>query len=262
MPTPGKLSMSRCASSKTGTGNTAGPALKLKILSVIDLLLLKSRSQSFSRHLRHRRAWYEAFGFNHQPVGPTGNHHRLLPVETAQRCVHDLFRCLNRAHRRTIDLRGSEEVSLSNTGTQRHHMNSMQAILFGNCLRKRQHKRLCRCVRRHERNSLKSRGRSDVDDRAALALAHRAEKTMRQVDQCPHVQLNDLELAIKIESRKVAHRAEAGVVDEHVDFELAFLRLFEQLRPGAGVLQIERKILCANTRQTSELVAESDQFVF
>ena len=35
MPTPGKLSKSRCASSKTGTGNTAGPALKLKILSVI-----------------------------------------------------------------------------------------------------------------------------------------------------------------------------------------------------------------------------------
>src|SRR6185436_1419504 len=36
IPTPGRLSMSRCAASKTGTGNTAGPALKLKIRSVID----------------------------------------------------------------------------------------------------------------------------------------------------------------------------------------------------------------------------------
>jgi hypothetical protein len=35
MPTPGRLSMSRCASSKTGTGKTAGPALKLKIRSVM-----------------------------------------------------------------------------------------------------------------------------------------------------------------------------------------------------------------------------------
>src|SRR5690242_15830043 len=38
MPTPGRLSISRCASSKTGTGKTAGPALKLKILSVMPFL--------------------------------------------------------------------------------------------------------------------------------------------------------------------------------------------------------------------------------
>src|SRR5262245_41171898 len=35
MPTPGRLNISRCACSKTGTGITAGPALKLKIRSVI-----------------------------------------------------------------------------------------------------------------------------------------------------------------------------------------------------------------------------------
>src|SRR6266496_3395441 len=39
IPTLGSDSMSRCASSKTGSGKTAGPALKLKILSVMSLLL-------------------------------------------------------------------------------------------------------------------------------------------------------------------------------------------------------------------------------
>src|SRR5205809_4137171 len=37
IPTLGSDSMSRCASSKTGTGKTAGPALKLKIRSLISL---------------------------------------------------------------------------------------------------------------------------------------------------------------------------------------------------------------------------------
>src|SRR6266550_2403728 len=36
MPTPGSDNISLCASSKTGTGITAGPALKLKIRSVIN----------------------------------------------------------------------------------------------------------------------------------------------------------------------------------------------------------------------------------
>ncbi len=37
IPTPGRLSNSSRACSSTGTGSTAGPALKLKILSVIVL---------------------------------------------------------------------------------------------------------------------------------------------------------------------------------------------------------------------------------
>src|SRR2546425_5239117 len=37
IPTPGSASRCARASSKTGTGNTAGPALKLKIRSVISL---------------------------------------------------------------------------------------------------------------------------------------------------------------------------------------------------------------------------------
>ncbi len=35
IPTPGRLNISSRARSSTGTGSTAGPALKLKILSVI-----------------------------------------------------------------------------------------------------------------------------------------------------------------------------------------------------------------------------------
>src|SRR6185369_5109389 len=192
----------------------------------------------------------------------TGNHYGLLPGEPAQRCVHDLFRRLNRAHRRSLQLCSVKKVCLSNTRTQRHHMNSVQPILFRDRFRKREDKRLRRGVRRHVWHSLKSRSRRDINDRAALAFAHRTEKAMRQIDQCPHVQLNNLELAIEIEFLKVAHRAEAGVVDEHLDLELAFLRLFKQLFPGVRLLQIEREILCANTRQPSELVAECNQLVF
>src|SRR6185369_3938194 len=85
---------------------------------------------------------------------------------------------------------------------------------------------------------------------------------MRQIDDGSHVQLDHLELAIEIESREVAHRAIAGIVDEHVDLELALLRLFKQLRSGIRLLQVERDVLRANTRQSPELVAERDQFVF
>jgi hypothetical protein len=42
MPTSGNATKSRCASSSTGRGNTAGPALKLKILSLIIYLLESS----------------------------------------------------------------------------------------------------------------------------------------------------------------------------------------------------------------------------
>jgi hypothetical protein len=35
IPTPGRLNISSRACSRTGTGSTAGPALKLKILSLI-----------------------------------------------------------------------------------------------------------------------------------------------------------------------------------------------------------------------------------
>src|SRR5437773_3802134 len=43
IPTPGRLINSRCASSKTGSGSTAGPALKLKIRSVIRSSLYGGR---------------------------------------------------------------------------------------------------------------------------------------------------------------------------------------------------------------------------
>src|SRR6185436_10761557 len=85
---------------------------------------------------------------------------------------------------------------------------------------------------------------------------------MRQIDEGSYVQLDDLELAIEIEFSKIAHRSEARIVDEHVDLELAFLRLFQQLRACIRLLQIERDVLRANTRQASELVTERDEFVF
>src|SRR5688572_11014306 len=42
MPTPGRLNMSLCASSRTGTGKIAGPALKLKMRSVICFSIIGS----------------------------------------------------------------------------------------------------------------------------------------------------------------------------------------------------------------------------
>src|SRR4051794_26097539 len=85
---------------------------------------------------------------------------------------------------------------------------------------------------------------------------------MRQIDNCSYVQLDHLELAILIKLDEVAHRAKAGIVDEHLDLELAFFRLFKQLRSSIECAQIERDVLGANAGQASELVAECDEFVF
>src|SRR6185312_5922818 len=98
MPTPGKLIMSRLASSKTGTGNTAGPALKLNILSVIlfshlfdksvlnprSSVLLNAWTQSLARYFCHCRTRHEALRFNSEPVGPPRNDHTLFPRQSAE----------------------------------------------------------------------------------------------------------------------------------------------------------------------------------
>src|ERR1043165_1773080 len=60
MPTPGKESISSRACSNTGTGRTAGPALKLKILSVMisflsRVRLLTNRQQAKFDDVRIRR---------------------------------------------------------------------------------------------------------------------------------------------------------------------------------------------------------------
>ncbi len=89
-----------------------------------------------------------------------------------------------------------------------------------------------------------------------------SKKAIRQIDHRSHVQLDHFELVIEIEFRKITHRTEAGIVDEHLDLELAFFRLFKQLRRRIGLSQIERQVLCANAGQSTELVAERDQLVF
>ena len=57
---------------------------------------------------------------------------------------------------------------------------------------------------------------------------------MRQINQCPDVELDHLELVIEIEFDEIAHRAEAGVVDEHVDLELAFFVSSKSCAPASG----------------------------
>src|SRR5882672_11530793 len=55
MPTPGSASISLCASSRTGSGITAGPALKLKIRSVMIVFLLCPTNFSLSLQLEQKR---------------------------------------------------------------------------------------------------------------------------------------------------------------------------------------------------------------
>src|SRR6185503_16215106 len=93
-------------------------------------------------------------------------------------------------------------------------------------------------------------------------FTHWPKKAMRQINHRSHIQLEHFKLVLEIEFCKVAHRAEPGIVDEHFDLELTFFRLFQQLRRSAGFSQIERKVLCANTGQPSELVAQRDELVF
>src|SRR5215216_1567957 len=85
---------------------------------------------------------------------------------------------------------------------------------------------------------------------------------MRQINHRSHVQLDHFELVIEIEFGKVAHGAEPGIVDEHIDLEFTLFRLLQQLRRSVWFSQIKRKVLCANTGQSSELVAQRDELVF
>src|SRR6476659_4796593 len=85
---------------------------------------------------------------------------------------------------------------------------------------------------------------------------------MRESDKGCDVELDYFELAIEIEFDEVAHRAETGVVDEHFNLQLTFLCFFEELRGGVRLLQVECNVLRANAGQTSELVAQRDEFVF
>src|SRR5712692_7109006 len=129
MPTPGSASRSLCASSKTGSGMIAGPALKLKIRSVMMSFVLCSLcfassteyavftrplppavltcrlptaycllltaycvAQHRSRRAQNKRSRYQTFSLDHKEVRPTRNNVALGALETTQRRLDYLFR--------------------------------------------------------------------------------------------------------------------------------------------------------------------------
>src|ERR1051325_860030 len=226
MPTPGSDNISSRACSKTGTGITAGPALKLKIRLVIRFLQWavsgeqwEQKSTAYSSLLsayflsQHRaggaqdnRARHQPLSLDHHEIRPAGNYGTLATFEGAQSSVDHLVGCLHDARGWAFHFRRRKKTRLSNAGTKRHYPDSVRAVFFPERLAKRKHESFGGGISCHERNGLKSGGRSHIDDPAALALAHRLQKAMRQFDQRAHIQIDHIQLALKIEFGKIAHR--------------------------------------------------------
>src|ERR1051325_5277033 len=122
MPTPGSDNISSRACSKTGTGITAGPALKLKIRAVIRFLQWavsgeqwEQKSTAYSSLLsayflsqhcaggaHNDRARHQPLSFNHHEIRPAGNYRPLATFERPKSRVDRRVRCLQTARRRPV----------------------------------------------------------------------------------------------------------------------------------------------------------------
>src|SRR6266542_6026399 len=80
MPTPGRAIKSFCASSRTGSGSTAGPAPKLKMRSVMRVLRLSVRRSTFDAQTEHAHD-----GTHFQLRRGTGRAARARPGRGAER---------------------------------------------------------------------------------------------------------------------------------------------------------------------------------
>ena len=84
---------------------------------------------------------------------------------------------------------------------------------------------------------------------------------MRQRDERSDVQLDHLAVALDVELREIAHRAEAGVIDERLDNECAPRRLIKQLLRRVALRQIERDELRVNFMFAFKFIRERRELV-
>jgi len=85
---------------------------------------------------------------------------------------------------------------------------------------------------------------------------------MSHIDKRADIELDHLYFTLTIEFHKLIHRTKPGVIDKHVDLEIAFLYFLKQTSRGIRIRQVERDILRANAAHPSKLITNCDQFVF
>src|SRR5436190_4347585 len=167
MPTPGSDNISSRACSKTGTGITAGPALKLKIRSVMIFIwsaaarrrfglaahrhpnmhgvnqiesavepahskssFLEIRPHDCADRAQNQRARHHSFSLNRNPVGPSRDYGTLSALQRPQRHVDHLLRRLADAPRWPLHPRRRKETGRSHAGAQGHHFDAVRPVLF------------------------------------------------------------------------------------------------------------------------------------
>ena len=71
-----------------------------------------------------------------------------------------------------------------------------------------------------------------------------------------------MEFFFKILLKKIAHRAKARVVNQHLDFKPALFCFAKQFRGGVLFRQIQCYVLCVDSTCAPQLVAQRCEFAF
>jgi len=108
-------------------------------------------------------------------------------------------------------------------------------------LGKVEQERLGRVIDRHVRAGLEGGHRGDVEHAPAPALYHGGQEHASQRDHRGQVDLDHVELLVEVERKEAAAMPKSGVVDQHVDGDVAGGERFLQLRRRARLGKVQRK---------------------
>src|SRR6185312_4603932 len=139
-------------------------------------------------------------------------------------------------------LAGLVDVGPDRSGAEHGHADPIRREIIADAFRKRDHRGLARCVDRHERWHPDQTGeRCRVDHMTSLAV--RSDTWHECLDTVHDTAEIDAETKIPIVVCRSAQRpldTDARVVDNHVYFTEALLRLIRSARHGSPVAHIER----------------------
>ena len=131
-----------------------------------------------------------------------------------------------------------EEFALRGAGTEGSDFDAVARDLSSKAQCEEAVECLGRRVGGEVRQRLKARGGSKDEDPAAAALNHAGNKQPREVHHGLAVDANLREFLVNGTRVECAELAEAGVVDEDVDFETGAFRGLVDLSWGSGIVEV------------------------
>ena len=208
------------------------------------LLLHFFDSWIFPGDRRHDAARRDAQSFHQREVGEARDHDALAAQHTFVAGaghgggVHH-HGALEEARR--LEAGGFLELGDGRAGAEGRDGDARAGGLVGESLGEREHVRLGRVVDGHQRAGLEGGRRGDVEDPAAAARQHAGEEELGQVRQGGDVDLDHLEFLVEGRGGEGAVDAEAGVVDQGVDGEVAVGQLPRDLLRGVAEGEVRRQ---------------------